>query len=74
MIGWKILKDGEYKLPLPSLSIEEEQLLISVEDIFGKESRKKKIGSEKISKEAGFMYYVGKDGYVYKAKLKNFRK
>jgi hypothetical protein len=33
--------------------------------------RKKKVGSEKIPKEAGFMYYIGKDGYVAKAKMKN---
>ena len=33
--------------------------------------RKKKVGSEKISKESGFMYYLGKDGFVYKARLKN---
>lgn len=33
--------------------------------------RKKKVGSERIGKEQGYMYYLGKDGYVYKAKLKN---
>jgi hypothetical protein len=36
-----------------------------------KRGRKKKVSREKISKESGWMYYLGKDGYVYKARLKN---
>jgi len=36
-----------------------------------KRGKKKKVGSEKIAKQGGYMYYLGKDGYVYKAKLKN---
>ncbi len=36
-----------------------------------KGGRKKKVGGEKIDKQDGYMYYLGKDGYAYKAKLKN---
>jgi hypothetical protein len=36
-----------------------------------KTGRKKKVGTEKIAKEKGFMYYIGKDGFVAKAKMKN---
>jgi hypothetical protein len=36
-----------------------------------KSGKKKKVSSEKVSKESGYMYYLGKDGFVYKAKLKN---
>ena len=31
----------------------------------------RKIGSEKISREDGYLYYVGKDGYVWAAPLKH---
>ena len=30
----------------------------------------KKIGSEKIVRENGYLYYVGKDGYVWRAPMK----
>ena len=33
--------------------------------------QEEKVGTEKIAKESGFMYYVGKDGFVAKAKMKN---
>ena len=33
----------------------------------------KKVGSEKIKREDGYLYYVGKDGFVYEAKMKNVR-
>lgn len=29
----------------------------------------KKIGEEKIHKKAGYIYYVGRDGYVHEAKM-----
>jgi len=31
----------------------------------------RKIGSEKISREDGYLYYVGKDGYVWAAPMKH---
>ena len=31
----------------------------------------KKVGSERISRENGFLYYVGKDGYVWAAPMKH---
>jgi len=34
----------------------------------------KKISSEKISRENGFLYYVGKDGFVWKAPMKHNKK
>jgi hypothetical protein len=30
-----------------------------------------KIGSEKISREDGYLYYIGKDGYVWQAPMKH---
>ncbi len=30
-----------------------------------------KIGSEKISREDGYLYYIGKDGYVWAAPMKH---
>ncbi len=31
----------------------------------------KKIGSEKISRENGYLYFVGKDGYVWRVPMKH---
>ena len=31
----------------------------------------KKVGSEKITRENGYLYYVGKDGYVWAAPMKS---
>jgi len=31
----------------------------------------KKVGNEKISREDGYLYYVGKDGYVWAAPMKH---
>lgn len=33
-----------------------------------------KIGSEKVRRESGFLYYVGKDGYVWAAPMKHNKK
>ena len=33
-----------------------------------------KVGTEKIQREKGFLYYLGKDGYVWKARMKNSSK
>ena len=31
----------------------------------------KKVGSEKVSRESGFLYYVGKDGYVWASPMRH---
>ncbi|PIT84630.1 hypothetical protein COU37_02420 [Candidatus Micrarchaeota archaeon CG10_big_fil_rev_8_21_14_0_10_45_29] len=31
----------------------------------------KKVGSEKIKRENGYLYYIGKDGYVWAAPMKH---
>ncbi len=31
----------------------------------------KKVGSEKISREDGYLYYIGKDGFVWAAPMKH---
>lgn len=31
----------------------------------------KKMGSEKISRDDGYLYYIGKDGYVWAAPMKH---
>jgi len=33
--------------------------------------RKEKVSSERISREDGFLYYIGKDGYVWAAPMKH---
>jgi len=33
-----------------------------------------KIGSEKIAREEGYLYFVGKDGYVWAAPMKHNKK
>lgn len=34
----------------------------------------KKVGNEKISRENGYLYYVGKDGYVWASPMKHNKK
>ena len=34
----------------------------------------KKVGTEKIKREDGYLYYIGKDGYVWKAPMKANKK
>ena len=34
----------------------------------------KKVGSEKIKREDGYLYYIGKDGYVWRAPMKSNKK
>lgn len=33
-----------------------------------------KVGSEKVKREEGFLYYIGKDGYVWAAPMKHNKK
>lgn len=32
-----------------------------------------KVGTEKIVREVGFLYYLGKDGFVWRSKMKNHK-
>jgi hypothetical protein len=41
-------------------------LLVAEVSIMGK-----KVGTEKIEREDGYLYYVGKDGYVWRAPMKH---
>jgi len=34
----------------------------------------KKVGTEKIKREDGYLYYIGKDGYVWHAPMKHNKK
>ena len=34
---------------------------------------KKKVGSERIEREEGYLYYLGKDGYVWRVPMKRYR-
>lgn len=47
MIGWKILKEGEYDTGLPCLSAEEEQVISLVEERFREEARRAEFSSKK---------------------------
>ena len=33
-----------------------------------------KVGTEQITREPGFLYYLGKDGYVYRTPMKKGKK
>ena len=50
MLGWKILKEGEYKLTLPRLSNEEEEMIGVVEERFKEATRVREIKSPEESK------------------------
>jgi len=50
MLGWKILKDGEYKLTLPRLSDEEEGMIGVVEERFKEAARVREMKSPEESK------------------------
>lgn len=43
MLGWKILKEGEYKIDLPQLSKEEEQAILATEEKFRNIAGEKRI-------------------------------
>lgn len=47
MLGWKILKEGEYETGLPCLSAEEEQVISLVEEKFREEARRAEFSSKK---------------------------
>jgi hypothetical protein len=32
-----------------------------------------RIGKEKVSREEGYLYYIGKDGYVWRAPMKHLK-
>ncbi|MEM3422290.1 MAG: ATPase, T2SS/T4P/T4SS family [Candidatus Bilamarchaeaceae archaeon] len=51
MLGWKILSEGEYKLPLPRLSQEEEQMIFNIEERFREAVRAKDISTPEESKD-----------------------
>jgi len=35
--------------------------------------KKEKIGTEHVEREAGWLYYLGKDGYVWRVEMKRGR-
>jgi len=50
MLGWKILKKGEYKLKIPRLSSEEEEMIEIVEERFKEAARVRELKSPEESK------------------------
>ena len=50
MLGWKILKEGEYKLSLPRLSEDEEGMIEVVEERFKEAARVRELKSPEESK------------------------
>jgi len=42
LLGWRILRDGEYRIELPRLSSEEEKMILAVEERFKQGSRERK--------------------------------
>jgi len=40
----------------------------------GKGLRKGAVGKDKIERKKGYMYYVGKDGFVHEARMKNAKR
>ena len=49
MLGWKILTNGEYKINLPILSIDEESIVVTIEERFKEASRLEKIDTKEQS-------------------------
>lgn len=49
MLGWKILKEGDYRVSLPRLSDAEEQMIERAEERFREAARVRELGSEKES-------------------------
>ncbi len=45
MLGWKILREGDYRISLPRLSDEEEELIGIVEERFREAARAREVGS-----------------------------
>ncbi len=79
VLGWRILKHGEYRINLPILSEDEEELITALEEKFKEETRQRSIKTreetEKIMKELIFSYaeekriYVDSDQCNYLAKI-----
>lgn len=51
MLGWKILENGERKLNMKKLSQEEEELILKIEERYGKSTRKENIRDKDHAKE-----------------------
>lgn len=51
MLGWKILSEGEYKIPLPRLSDQEEEMIFTIEERFREAVRSKEIRNPEESKK-----------------------
>ena len=79
MLGWKILKDGEYRLEFPTLSHDEEELILATEERFKEHSRTQDARTRGESAEMikgllmgaadGLGIYIDKDQREYLAKM-----
>lgn len=67
MLGWRILKEGKYKLQLHRLSEEEEQLILAIEQVFKERARNEEIESKEKSEELTqqLIYDYAKEQGVY---------
>lgn len=52
-LGWKIAKQGDYRIDLPPLSPDEEALVLAVEDSFRDLAGERKINEEDVGRELG---------------------
>lgn len=69
LIGWRIIKDGEYKINIPILTDEEEELIIEIESYFREITRIKEFQSkEELIKELNIALAKAceNNGYVLK--------
>jgi len=53
------------------LNAQETPILLNTTKIFEVVLMGQKIGTEKIKREKGYLYYIGKDGYVWAAPMKS---
>lgn len=52
MIGWKILQDGEYRIELPRLSAQEEEVILKIEDLFREHASRRQVGNREEGEKA----------------------
>lgn len=74
MLGWKIIKQGDYKIELPPLSEAEESIVLAVEEDFRNTARERRIGPEDVEKELGIVITkrAEREGLMLDSEQKNY--
>lgn len=74
MLGWKITKEGDYKIDLPQLSKSEEDAVLAVENEFGLIAREKEIRGKDVERElaAAIAKHAEKEGVMLDSGQRNY--